>query len=126
MGCDCDEPSNIPRSFDQCFKWCQTWLPNGKKFHIVGIAAVCWAIRKTRNRVCFVKMKLLNPLSIICYACALMNYWAGLFLGVDNETLQASVEDMLQIATKLLNKKQKVDDGCLIKDVPDNDGEDDL
>lgn len=31
---------NIPRSFNQCWNWCETWLPAGT----LGIAAICWAI----------------------------------------------------------------------------------
>jgi hypothetical protein len=48
-----------------------------------------------------------NPISIICHACALISYWVGLFLEGDKELLIAGANLMLQIALKLLNKKQK-------------------
>ena len=54
------------------------------------------------------KRKLIqNPISIICHACALISSWAGLFLEDDKEMLVAGANTMLQIALKLLNKKQK-------------------
>jgi hypothetical protein len=52
-----------------------------------------------------------NPISIICHACALISYWTCLFLEEDKEMLVAGANMMLQIALKLLNKKQKPN-GC--------------
>ena len=37
----CLGASNVPRSFDQCWTWCEKWLPFGEKFHAIGIAAIC-------------------------------------------------------------------------------------
>jgi len=82
-------------------------LPNGKKFHATGIAAFCWAIWKARNKACLEGKLIQNPISIICHACALISSWAGLFLEDDKEMLVAGANTMLQIALKLLNKKQK-------------------
>ena len=70
----CIGANNVPKSFGQCWLWCERWLPFGKQFHTVGIAAVCWAIWKTRNKACFNGKILRNPASIICYACALIGY----------------------------------------------------
>lgn len=97
---------NIPSSFDQCWKWCDNWLPESKQFHTVGIAAICWAIWKTRNAICFESKIVSNPITIICYASSLMCYWAGLFLEDDKEALVAGVNKMLAIAVKLLCKKR--------------------
>jgi hypothetical protein len=47
-----------------------------------------------------------NSAEIICYACALMTYWAGLFPEMDKETLQAGVTTMLQIAKLMIRSKQ--------------------
>jgi hypothetical protein len=60
----CLGASNVPVSFDQCWAWCERWIPNAKQFHVVGVASICWAIWKTRNRICFEKKKLKNPLEI--------------------------------------------------------------
>lgn len=99
--------NNIPKSFDQCWSWCESWLPARKQFHTLGIAAVCWAIWKTRNAVCFEGKTVNNPASIVCYACSLMGYWAGLFLENDKATLEAGVKAMLEIASKLVAREKK-------------------
>ena len=91
--------TNVPRSFDQCWNWCDKWLPAGKQFHTVGIAAVCWAIWKARNKVCFEGNPLLNPIAIICHACALMSYWAGLYEGEDRKALEDGVNACMKVKT---------------------------
>jgi hypothetical protein len=37
----CLDANNIPSSIDNCWLWCEKWLPWGKKFHTFGIAAIC-------------------------------------------------------------------------------------
>lgn len=56
---------NVPRSFEQFWRWCDIWLPAGKQFHTVGIAAICWTIWKARNKVYFEGKTLTNIMSII-------------------------------------------------------------
>jgi hypothetical protein len=63
------------------------WLPLGKISFFWGIAAICWVIWKSRNKVCFENKQIKNPLEIICYSCALMKYWTGLFAEMDKEDL---------------------------------------
>jgi hypothetical protein len=41
-------------------------LPFGEKFHAIGIAAIYWAIWKTRNGVCFEGKVITSPITIIC------------------------------------------------------------
>lgn len=61
----CIGATNIPRSFSQCWAWADRWLPSGKQFHAIGIAALCWAIWKTRNRACFEGKCINDPASIV-------------------------------------------------------------
>jgi hypothetical protein len=35
-----------PTSFDQFWEWVNKFMPIEKKIHMVGLAAVCWALRK--------------------------------------------------------------------------------
>lgn len=91
----CIGANDIPRSLDQCWVWCEKWLPGGKKFHTLGIATICWAIWKARNKLCFEGKIVQNHISIVCHACALMSYWTGLYLEKDKETLEAGVNAML-------------------------------
>lgn len=72
-----------------------------------------------KQETCFDGKILRNPAEIICYACALMGYWAGLFPELDKEALEAGVKTMLQIAAKLLEKKTP-DAGLLLKNKPDD------
>jgi hypothetical protein len=51
----CFGASNIPTNFQQCWIWCDKWLPFGEKYHPWGIAAICWAIWKCRNRAVLTK-----------------------------------------------------------------------
>jgi hypothetical protein len=37
---------------------------------VFGIAAVCWAIWKTRNKACFENKMIKHPAEVLCYACA--------------------------------------------------------
>ena len=116
----CFGASNVPRSLNQCWEWCEKWLPLGKKFHTLGIAAVCWAIWKARNKLCFEGKLILNPISIVCHACTIMSYWAGLYAGMDREALEEGINTMLRIATGLLNKKQRKGDQHLLKGSDEN------
>jgi hypothetical protein len=117
----CIGADDIPKSFDQSWRWCNKWLPLGEQFHTFGIAAVCWAIWKTRNKACFEGKLIRNPAEIVCYTCALMGYWAGLFQGIDKETLEAGVNTMLKIAARLLEKEKPNDGNPLLKDKPEDD-----
>lgn len=112
----CIGANDIPNSLQQCWLWCDKWLPNGRKFHVTGIAAFCWAIWKARNKACFEGKTIQSPISIICHACALISYWEGLFLEGDKELLIAGANQMLKIALELLNKKQKTDEDQVMKE----------
>lgn len=45
-----------------------------------------------------------KPIEIVCYACSLMRYWAGLYAEGDKERLVEGVNVMFKIATKLISK----------------------
>lgn len=44
--------------FDQYWVWINSFLPGGNKFYMVGLAAVCWAIWKAMNSICFEKKRI--------------------------------------------------------------------
>jgi hypothetical protein len=60
---------NRPSWFTQYFWWIAKILPLGFNLHIVGIAALCWAVWKTRNKACFENKLISSPVSLICYMC---------------------------------------------------------
>ena len=78
-----------PVCFTHFFSWIAKFFPFGSNLHIVGIAAFCWAIWKTRNRACFEKRFISSPVELICYMCAFLRYWAGM----QTEATRAVVED---------------------------------
>jgi hypothetical protein len=46
---------------------------------MLGVAAICWAIWKARNKTCFEKKRIKNPIEIIYSTCSFMHYWIGLY-----------------------------------------------
>jgi hypothetical protein len=87
-----------------------------KKFHTLGIAAICWAIWKSHNKAGFEGKSVQEPASIVCYACVRMSSWAGLYLDDDKEAMLDGVNTMMKIAMKLVNKKQKHGGQKLLED----------
>jgi hypothetical protein len=77
-------------------------LPGGEKLYTFGIAAICWAIWKARNILCFEKKMIKSPFDIIFSAYALMKYWACLSQGSSHEAIKEGVGLMVQTAIKLL------------------------
>jgi hypothetical protein len=67
-----------PSCFTQNFWWIDKFLLVGFNLHIVGIVALCWAVWKIRNKACFEGKLISSPMSLICYMCVFLRYWAGL------------------------------------------------
>lgn len=124
MFAKCFGANTVPRTLDQCWNWCEKWLPLGKKFHVCGAAAICWAIWKARNKVCFDKIMIKNPLDIVYHACALIKYWAGLFVEADKEQLEEGVNAILEIAKRILKRQKKDMEGTRQLDNGDDDEQD--
>jgi len=68
-----------PNSLEQYWTWVQNILPQAPSMHTVSLAAVVWAIWRTRNNVCFNKKKMRSPSEIVCLICSFLAYWTGLF-----------------------------------------------
>ena len=93
--------NNIPLSLNQCWAWCDRWLPHGKKFHLWCVSAICWAIWKARNKACFEGKIIKSPTEIVCHASALMRFWTGLFPEMDRDMLIDGANTMLKVATEI-------------------------
>jgi hypothetical protein len=52
-----------------------------------------------------------NIVSIICHACVLISYWAGLFIENDKEALVAGVNTMLRLQPSCSTRWEKMG-GC--------------
>jgi hypothetical protein len=72
VGADC-RPSNLM----QFWVWSERFLPRNKNIHMIGLAAICWAVWQSRNGVCFERKNIRSPTEIICLT-SYLNYRAGL------------------------------------------------
>jgi hypothetical protein len=79
---------NRPKSYEQFWPWVSKSLPGGEKVHMLGLAAIFWAIWKAWNKFCFEKKVIKNPSEIIFSACMFMKYWAGLYTGDEQEMIK--------------------------------------
>lgn len=70
-------------------------LYDAKEVGIIGASAICWALWKARNNVCFENIVIKSPLKIVCHACALIIKWEG---------LSKELQDLLHDGAKLLLK----------------------
>jgi hypothetical protein len=62
----------------QYWDWCVRFMPKNTNLHMVGLAAICWAMWKSRNSISFEKKRFRSPTEIICLASSFLKYWAGL------------------------------------------------
>lgn len=95
----------IPSNIEQCWAWCEKWLPVDKKFHAWGIGAICWGIWKCRNKAVFEKKLIKSPVEIICHICSLLMYWTGLYDEHEREQMKQGVETVLNVAKEILAKQ---------------------
>lgn len=73
-------------------------MPIHKKFHMIGLAAICWAIWRMRNSICFENKKCRSPTEIICSASSFILYWLGLQNPDDKLALEVGAEKLKNTA----------------------------
>jgi hypothetical protein len=61
-----------PGSFTQFFWWIPRFIPASRNTQIAGLAAICWAIWKLRNRSCFDHKMVKDPVELI--SCSTVFY----------------------------------------------------
>jgi hypothetical protein len=88
-----------PGSFTQFFWWLPQFIPASRNTQIAGLAAICWAIWKLRNRSCFDHKMIKDPVELISYSTVFMKYWAGLHGEKDAEDLRLGADGLLKLAT---------------------------
>ena len=72
IGADCR-----PASLNQYWVWANRFMPAHKKIHMIGLAAICWAIWRMRNSIFFEDIKKCrSPTKIICLASSFILYWS--------------------------------------------------
>jgi hypothetical protein len=99
---------NRPICFTRYFWWIADRLPGRTNLHVICVAALCWAIWKTRNRACFDGKTLSNPVELICYMCVFLRYWAGLQNEGDKGILNEGAARLQQAAIQAQEMCQKI------------------
>jgi hypothetical protein len=82
----CFQQNTRPSSYDQFWISITKALPGGDKVYMLGFAAICWAIWRTRNEIC-------------------LSYWAGLYPEDTQKLIKDGVDLMMKTAIRLLGKK---------------------
>ena len=90
--------SHRPTSFGQFWQWILGLLPHRNQFHMVGLAAICWAIWTSRNKSCFEQKIINSPTEILCSASFFLKYWAGLQMGQNKDELELGAAALLKTA----------------------------
>jgi hypothetical protein len=88
-----------PGNFSQFFWWFPRFIPASRNVQILGIASICWAIWKLRNRACFEGKLINSPIDLICYATVFMKYWAGLNSDTDQDAIRRGANALIDMAT---------------------------
>ena len=91
-----------PKNLWQAVVWFYSFFPKMRDLAIVGIASVCWALWKIRNKVTFDDHRMRTPCEVVFHAASLLNYWAGLPKDADKDFLKLGSEKMMMVATDLL------------------------
>jgi hypothetical protein len=99
-----------PGSFSQFFWWFPQFASVSRNTQIAGLAAICWAIWKTRNKACFENKMISSPFDLTSYAAVFMNYWAGLHGEQDASDLRAGADGLMRLA-EVAGARSPGDDG---------------
>lgn len=98
----CMGANTVPSNLNQYWNWIKLSIPDGNQFYTFGLAAISWAIWKARNKACFEFKLIKHPAEILCHACALMNFWTGLYKVDLQEQIVEGVKTMLSVACRIL------------------------
>jgi hypothetical protein len=74
----CLGSNQIPSNCNSYWEWAKIHSPGGTMEHTFGLAVICWATWKARNKACFEHKPIRHPAEIVIHACALMKQWTGL------------------------------------------------
>jgi hypothetical protein len=118
----CFQQQDRPASYSQFWAWMKKSLPDGENMYMFGLAAVCWATWKTRNRICFDKIIIRNVSEILFYAIALMRYWTGLHPEETQRMIDVGVNQMMKTAMRLV-RRTATPTSLRIRDVADDEGD---
>jgi hypothetical protein len=94
---------NRPVSFAQYFWWMPKYSTVIRNVQIAGLAAICWAIWKARNKSCFKKVFPKNHVELIYHVVVFMKYWAGSHVAAEASQLNQGADALLELAAGDIN-----------------------
>jgi hypothetical protein len=97
----CLNTNQIPSNCNSYWEWAKIQSPGGILDHAFGLAAICWATWKARNRSCFEHKSIKHPAEVVIHACALMKHWTGLYKEFQAQ-MTAGIGVLLATASRLL------------------------
>ena len=95
-----------PTSMDQFWVWINNCLLNEKQFHMMGLAAILWALWRARSSACFKKKLARSPTENICSACSSIVYWTGLQKGDDQKRLEDGAEVLKEVTLQGVQQRK--------------------
>jgi hypothetical protein len=69
-----------------------------RNVQILGLAPICWAIWKLRNKACFDKKFINSPFDLICYSTVFIEYWAGLNSSAYQDVIRRGADSLITTA----------------------------
>lgn len=103
----CLGTNTVPNNTNQYWRWTESCLPGGRHVYTLGLAALCWDIWKARNKACFEHKLIKHPAEIVCHACSLMFFWAGLYKADVQEQIADGVKLLLSMACRILTSQRR-------------------
>ena len=94
--------NRCPKNVWQAVVWFYSFMPENRNLAVVGLAVVCWALWKIRNKVTFDDHRMRTPCEAVFHIASLLNYWAGLHKDADRDFLKMGSDKMMLVATDLL------------------------
>ena len=96
----------IPESFEDIPRWLESFHINDRLLISVGVAALIWAIWKTRKKACFDGVFLQDPISIVFLMAHYISYWAGLQKQSLRGLQRKGAKMVVLVATEFFHRKQ--------------------
>jgi hypothetical protein len=68
-------------------------------------STICWSVWKRRNKACFNRKPLTNPIEIITHTGVFLNYWAGLYKEELQEKIAEGVKTLVAAAQWMMARQ---------------------
>ena len=97
---------SIPSSFEMIPGWLESFRIIDRFLVSTGVAALIWAIWKTRNNACFNGVILQDPTSIVFMMSHFISYWTGLQKQKLQSLQRKGAKLLVLVATDVFHRKR--------------------